>query len=102
MLTQHDEGSHNELLSALHLMRQRHLVLLASLQERIINDVLSEPVRDFSAALRHSATHIYLGERRKAHEAIKAYGVLSLDVEPEKLPVALVNRYLDIKRSGRL
>ena len=25
-----------------------------------------------------------------------------LDVEPDQLPVALVNRYLDIKRSGRL
>ena len=102
LVTNLRDEDNDELLPALHLMRQRHLVLLASLQERIINDVLSEPVRDFSAALRHSATHLYLGERRKAHEAIKAYGVLGVDVEPEKLPVALVNRYLDIKRSGRL
>ncbi|MES2000485.1 MAG: DUF58 domain-containing protein [Pseudomonadota bacterium] len=91
-----------ELLPALQLMRKRHLVLLASLQERIINDVLMEPIRHFDAALRNSATHLYLNERRKAHEAIKAYGVLSVDVEPAQLPVSLVNRYLDIKRSGRL
>ncbi len=91
-----------ELLPALQLMRKRHLVLLASLQERIINDVLAEPIRHFDAALRNSATHLYLNERRRAHEAIKAYGVLSVDVEPEQLPVALVNRYLEIKRSGRL
>ena len=91
-----------ELLPALHLMRQRHLVLLASLQERVINDVLSEPVKNFDDALRNSATHTYLADRRRAHEAIKANGVLTVDVEPEKLPVALVNRYLDIKRSGRL
>jgi uncharacterized protein (DUF58 family) len=91
-----------ELLPALQLLRKRHLVLLASLQERIINDVLVQPVRDFDSALRHSATHLYLNERRRAHEAIKAYGVLAVDVEPEQLPVALVNRYLEIKRSGRL
>ncbi len=91
-----------ELLPALHLMRQRHLVLLASLQERVINDVLVEPVKDFNDALRNSATHIYLADRRRAHDAIRANGVLTVDVEPEKLPVALVNRYLDIKRSGRL
>lgn len=91
-----------ELLPALHLMRQRHLVLLASLQERVINEVLAEPIKDFDDALRNSATHIYLADRRRAHEAIKANGVLTVDVEPEKLPVSLVNRYLDIKRSGRL
>ena len=91
-----------ELLPALQLMRKRHLVLLASLQERIINDVLTEPIRHFDTALRNSATHLYLNERRKAHEAIKTYGVLSVDVEPAQLPVSLVNRYLDIKRSGRL
>ncbi len=102
LVTNLRDEDNDELLPALHLMRQRHLVLLASLQERIINDVLSEPVHDFDAALRNSATHLYLGQRRKAHEAIKAYGVLGVDVEPEKLPVALVNRYLDIKRSGRL
>jgi uncharacterized protein (DUF58 family) len=91
-----------ELLPALQLMRKCHLVLLASLQERIINDVLAQPVNGFDAALRSSATHLYLNERRRAHEAIKAYGVLSVDVEPEQLPVSLVNRYLEIKRSGRL
>ena len=91
-----------ELLPALHLMRQRHLVLLASLQERVINEVLGEPVKDFDDALSNSATHSYLADRRRAHEAIKANGVLTVDVEPEKLPVALVNRYLDIKRSGHL
>lgn len=91
-----------ELLPALHLMRQRHLVLLASLQERVINDVLAEPIKGFDDALRNSATHIYLADRRRAHDAIKANGVLTVDVEPEKLPVSLVNRYLDIKRSGRL
>jgi hypothetical protein len=29
-------------------------------------------------------------------------GAVAVDVEPEELPIALVNRYLDIKRAGRL
>jgi len=29
-------------------------------------------------------------------------GVVTLDVEPERLAISLVNRYLEVKRSGRL
>lgn len=102
LVTNLRDEDNEELLPALQLMRQRHLVLVASLQERIINETLNAAVNNFSDALRNSATRIYLQQRRKAHEVIKACGVLCLDVEPEKLSVTLVNRYLDIKRSGRL
>jgi hypothetical protein len=30
------------------------------------------------------------------------HGAVCLDVEPPELPIALVNRYIDIKRGGRL
>ncbi|MBT9569485.1 MAG: DUF58 domain-containing protein [Thiobacillus sp.] len=96
------DEDNEELLPALRLMKRQHLVLLASLQERIINEVLTEPVNDFGDALDHCATHLYLEHRRKAHDAFKAGGILALDIEPDQLPVALVNRYLEIKRSGRL
>lgn len=102
LITNLRDEDNEELLPALRLMKRQHLVLLASLQERIINDTLAEPVNDFGDALERSATHLYLEQRRQAHEAFKTGGILSLDIEPEQLPVALVNRYLDIKRSGRL
>ena len=102
LITNLRDEDNEELLPALRLMKRQHLVLLASLQERIINDVLAEPVVDFGDALDHCATHIYQEQRRKAHDAFKAGGILSLDIEPEQLPVALVNRYLEVKRSGRL
>jgi len=35
-------------------------------------------------------------------QALRLRGVEVLDIEPPDLPVALVNRYLDIKHSGRL
>ena len=40
--------------------------------------------------------------RQRAHDALRQRGVHALDVEPAELPVALVNRYLDIKAAGVL
>lgn len=96
------DEDNEELLPALNLLRRKNLVLLASLREGILRDVLDEPVDCFEGALTYSAAQIYLAERRKAHDAILASGVQLLDVEPGAFPLALVNRYLDIKRSGSL
>lgn len=91
-----------DLRPAITLLRQRHLVVLASLQEAVLNQVAQQPVQSFDNAVRLAATDIYLEQRRQAHQALKNFGVMMLDVEPAQLPVALVNRYLDIKLSGRL
>lgn len=91
-----------DLLPALQLLRKRHLVLLASMQEQALNDVLEAPVQEFEDALRLAATHEYLGFRRATFEAIQGAGVLSLDVVPQQLSVSLINRYLAIKSSGAL
>ncbi len=96
-----DEES-DELLPALQLLRKKHLVLLASLQERILNQVLEQPVEHFEQALRHAATLDYLKSRKQAHELLKNQGIIYLDTEPEQLPVQMLNRYLEIKRSGVL
>lgn len=96
------DEDNEELLPALQILRRKHLVLLASLRERALGEALDKPVESFENALTHSASLIYLAERQKAHDAILASGAHCVDVEPEALPVALVNRYLDIKRSGRL
>jgi len=92
----------DEFMPALALLRTRHLVLLASLREGALGSVLGASVNNFDDALRLSATQRYLLARRRVHDNISESGALSLDVEPEELPIAMVNRYLDIKRSGRL
>ena len=91
-----------DLRPAITLLRQRHLVVLASLQEAVLNQITQQPVQNFDQAVCLAATDIYLEQRRQAHQALKNFGVMMLDVEPAQLPVALVNRYLDIKLSGRL
>ncbi len=96
-----DEDS-EDLLPALHLLKKRHLVLLASMQERALGDALEGSVEDFDDAVRVASTHRYLESRRRAFEDVQASGILALDVPPDQLSVSLVNRYLEIKRSGML
>ncbi|MCG6875368.1 MAG: DUF58 domain-containing protein [Betaproteobacteria bacterium] len=87
---------------ALRLLQSRHLVLFASLRENILTRALAARVDTFERALTHAAAAGYLGARELAFKRIEKGGAVCLDVEPEDLPIALVNRYLDIKRSGRL
>jgi uncharacterized protein (DUF58 family) len=90
------------LLSGLALLRTRHLVVLASLREAILTRALSARVDSFDRAVTHAAAAEYLGERERVFRRIGATGVITLDVEPEELPISLVNRYLELKREGRL
>ncbi|HET9299964.1 MAG TPA: DUF58 domain-containing protein, partial [Candidatus Polarisedimenticolaceae bacterium] len=91
-----------EMRGALHLLGRRHLVLLASLRETVLEDALEEPVASLPDALRVTAIHDYLAARRRAHRDLASRGVNLLDVRPSELPIALVNRYLDIKAAGAL
>ncbi len=96
-----DEDS-EELRLAAGLLRRRHLVLVASLRESVLDEVLAAGVSELADALRVAAAHEYLEQRRVAHERVRAGGVLLLDARPEELPVRLVNRYLEVKGSGQL
>jgi uncharacterized protein (DUF58 family) len=87
---------------ALRLLQSRHLVLFASLREQILSRALATRVDGFERALTHAAAAEYLQRRDLAFRRLERGGAVCLDVEPEALPIALVNRYLDIKRSGRL
>lgn len=92
----------DELLPAIHIMRKRHLVLLASMQENAISSLLNQDVHGFESALNHASAQHYLGYRREAHQKIEKAGVLYTDVMPENLPINIVNRYLEVKSSGQL
>ncbi|MES2320222.1 MAG: DUF58 domain-containing protein [Pseudomonadota bacterium] len=90
------------LRSACELISTRHLVMCASLREKIMDRASSGAVASFSDALRYSATVHYLQQRRAA---IKRLGIRAdrlIDITPEQLSMTLVNRYLDIKESGQL
>ena len=96
-----DEDS-EDLVPALRMLGSRHLVLLASLRERVLQEVQAQAPNDLTQAVLLAAAHGYDQARRQAHERVAGRGVLTLDVDPERLPVALVEKYLEIKRRGLL
>ncbi len=95
---------------ALAQLKRRHLVLFANLKEKSIEDQL-KPDHDFAAStdastdtllIDHAAALGYAAKRDAVLARMRARGVRVLDVVPDQLPMALVNRYLDMKQSGAL
>jgi uncharacterized protein (DUF58 family) len=91
-----------ELVPALQVLNTKHLVLLASMREGVVQDAFSEPVASFSSALRYLAAGRYVQERREILAGLGAAGILTLDSTAKEFPVALANSYFDIKAAGRL
>jgi uncharacterized protein (DUF58 family) len=94
-----DEDS-AELSHALRLLRPRHLVLLASLRERIVGELISQPLANGDAAIDVASAHLYEQARRDAFHRLATGESLMVDAEPERLGVELVNRYHAVKRAG--
>jgi len=96
-----DEDS-TELGQALRLLRTRHLVLLASLRERIVSELIAQPIASGDSALDVGSAHLYEQSRRDAFNRLAARDALMVDAEPQNLGIELVNRYHAVKRAGLL
>jgi uncharacterized protein (DUF58 family) len=94
-----DEDS-SELSQALKLLRSRHLVLLASLRERVVGELISRNLDSGEAALDVGSAHLYEQSRRDAFNRLAAKDALMVDAEPQNLGIELVNRYNAVKRAG--
>ena len=94
-----DEDS-GEIGQALRLLRTRHLVMLASLRERIVGELMSQPIVSGDAAIEIASAHLYDQARREAFNRLAAHDALMVDAEPERLGIELVNRYHAVKRTG--
>jgi uncharacterized protein (DUF58 family) len=94
-----DEDS-AELSSALKLLRTRHLVLLASLREDIVRELVSQPLNSTDAAVEVASAHLFEQSRRDAFNRLAARDALMVDAEPERLGIELVNRYQAAKGAG--
>jgi uncharacterized protein (DUF58 family) len=91
-----------DLLAAVRLLQGKHLVVVASLREKVLDQHLDKPVDTLADAIDAGSLARYLEERERAHRALRSQGVMVLDVTCAQLPAALVERYLSIKREGLL
>jgi uncharacterized protein (DUF58 family) len=98
-LRSEDGGS---LSLAARLMQKRHLVLIATLREQELEARAAKPILSMDDALAYGALEHYFGERRGVLETLRSRRVLTVDETAQALPVALANRYLDVKAGGAL
>jgi uncharacterized protein (DUF58 family) len=101
-LTNVREEDSEELRIATDLLQRRHLVILASLRERALDETIERNVHSFDDALLFAATNRYLDSRRESHRLLEAKGIYVEDCLSDDLPAAITNRYLAIKRAGIL
>jgi uncharacterized protein (DUF58 family) len=102
LLTNLRDEDLDDLLPALHLLRKRHVVLLASMREQAIDQALEASADNQEEALHKAAVQHYVQAREATLARVRATGIRCLDVAPATLSVNLINHYLDIKQSGAL
>ena len=102
VLTNFRDEDAAELRPAIKLLRRNHLVLVASLRERVLGRIASQPMAQARDAVDVAAAHLFEQSRRDAFARVVGNDPLSVDVEPADLAVALVNRYHAVKKAGLL
>ena len=102
VLTNFRDEDTPELSPAVALLRKRHLVLVASLRERVLREIADQAMCQASDVAEVATAHLFEQSRRDAFARALGRDALSLDVEPADLAVGLVNRYHAVKRAGLL
>lgn len=92
----------NDLIPALKLLRRRHVVMLASLRESVVDEAIAKKATSFDQALTVAGASRYLHQRRKAQAVSSRHAHLLIDCVPSQLPIKLVNSYWQLKRAGTL
>ncbi len=91
-----------EIRPALKMLRQRHLVMVASLRERVLRDIAEREMQHPNDAVNVATAQLFEQSRRDAFARLLGSDALSVDVEPAQLAAALVNRYHSVKKAGLL
>ncbi len=91
-----------ELRAAVKMMSRRHLVMVVSLREMALDRAATGDTDSLEAAIRTAGALRYLDQRDAVHARLRREGIATLDVLASELSGRLVERYLAIKRAGRL
>jgi uncharacterized protein (DUF58 family) len=97
-----DESASENLLSAVTLLRPRHLPLCVTIRESEWDDLVNTPPSEVDGVYERSALQETLHQRSKALKGLIQKGALAMDVPPAKLSSAIMGRYLEVKHRGLL
>ena len=102
MISNFREEDGESLSWILRRIEKRHLLLLVSLREKESEALASRQPKGTEEALETAAAFSYLASRRDLYKKWEHSGILTMEASPENLSGALINRYLQVKRSGKL
>lgn len=94
-------GSGAELLDVLPQLTRSHLVLVASVVDPDVHGATLDR-SDREAVYRAASAERAMLDRARLHEAMRRQGADVVEARPADLPPALADRYLELKRTGRL
>ena len=89
-------------LAALGSLVPRHLPLCVLMNDTAIARALDEEPRTVSGAYRTAVAMTLADERAKAIAVLRSRGIIVVDVPADRLTVALLDAYLDVKARGLL
>ncbi|SAI57342.1 Uncharacterized conserved protein (some members contain a von Willebrand factor type A (vWA) domain) [Bordetella ansorpii] len=102
VLTNFRDEDTSELGPALGLLHRQHLVMVASLRERVLGQLAGQGLEAPGGPVDVASAHLFAQARRDAFERLAGTEMLAVDAEPGQLAAALVDRYLTVKRAGAL
>ncbi|HKW41248.1 MAG TPA: DUF58 domain-containing protein [Gemmatimonadales bacterium] len=97
-----DRFASEALVANIASLRPRHLPLAVTLKNPELERAAAQRPVEAHQAFRKAAAEELLGARDQALGHMRRAGVLVLDVPPDKAAQAVVAKYLDLKRRGRL
>jgi len=97
-----DESASENLLSAVTLLRPRHLPMCVTIRASEWDDLIKAPPSSVEEVYERSALQESLHQRSKALKCLIQKGALAMDVPPAKLSQVTMERYLEVKQRGLL
>lgn len=102
ILTNSRDEDREDLEKAIVLLRKKHLVVVADLQESFISKLQNAPVKTFDQALTFTSMQDYVRSRDEMHRSLNRLGATCLDCEAKSLPQELLINYQQMKHAGKL
>lgn len=97
-----DEESSHRLITYLSSLTRKHVVMCITLLDiDIVNQAKKMP-DDSQEMYQKSVAQSVLRNREEAISILKSRGVMVVDVPPEELSLATINKYLEIKSQAKL
>lgn len=86
-----------EMVNMIKTSFKKHLPFIVTIKDPRIYDIANQPIKSERELFLHGSALQLVNEREKVIEIFKNARIPCLDIEPDKLSVGMVNRYLDMK-----